>query len=71
MESHPFVVVIPILEDSESAGRLFQDRASIYLNDIVDDGSVKNPFDPSSIAVEGLKGAVIKLKLNLGHHLNK
>ena len=33
----------------------------------MDDGSVRQPVDPASIARAGLDGVVIKLKRNVGH----
>jgi len=67
------VVVVPIYEDAEASGRLFKELATSLGSDVfivaVDDGSIKQPVDVSSIEFAGLNGVVLKLKRNVGHQL--
>src|SRR5512140_511659 len=67
----PLVVVTPIYEDAEAASRLFADLAAHLGTGVfivaVDDGSVRHPVDSESIGRLGLRGAVLRLKRNLGH----
>lgn len=69
--SHPLIVVTPVYEDVEAAGRLFQELANVFGRQIfvvaVDDGSTCHPLDEGSIAASGLDGVVIRLKRNVGH----
>lgn len=69
---HPtLVVVTPVYEDVEASSRLFVELARVFGRDVyvvaVDDGSVRQPVDPSSIAAAGLDGVVIRLRRNVGH----
>lgn len=71
-EPHPsLVVVTPVYEDVVASARLFRELAAAFGDRAyvvaVDDGSVKDPLDPGSIAASGLEGAVVKLKRNVGH----
>ncbi|MCC4597579.1 glycosyltransferase [Xanthomonas campestris pv. phormiicola] len=62
---------MPVYEDVEASGRLFQQLARVCSSSAyivaVDDGSVRQPLDPAAIAAAGLDGVVIKLKRNVGH----
>jgi hypothetical protein len=64
------VVVTPFFEDREASTRLFQELAGLpqvpYLV-AVDDGSVREPLDPSAIEAAGLDGVVVALRRNVGH----
>ena len=70
-KEHSLVVVTPIYEDIEASNKLFQDLAAVFGDQVfivgVDDGSVRQPVDPNSIADAGLDGVVLKLKRNVGH----
>jgi len=65
------VVVTPIYEDVEASSRLFRELAAVFGRDAyivaVDDGSVRQPVDSTSIAAAGLDGVVVKLRRNVGH----
>jgi cellulose synthase/poly-beta-1,6-N-acetylglucosamine synthase-like glycosyltransferase len=67
----PFVVVTPIFEDAEASGRLFQELAILYGQQVyviaVDDGSVRQPVDIAWMRKAGLTGTVIHLRRNVGH----
>ena len=65
------VVVTPIFEDAEAASRLVVELAKVLGPDVfvvaVDDGSVREVFDPAALTAAGLAGAVVRLKRNVGH----
>ena len=65
------IVVTPVYEDVEASSRLFVELAASLGRQVivvaVDDGSVRNPVDPDSIARAGLDGVVIRLRRNVGH----
>ncbi len=65
------VIVTPVYEDREAAGRLFKELAATFGQDVyvvaVDDGSVRQSLDVAIISAAGLPGVVIKLKRNVGH----
>ena len=65
------VVVTPVFEDSEAATLLFKELAAEFAQGVfvvaVDDGSVRQPLDISTVSEAGLSGVVIKLKRNVGH----
>ena len=67
----PLIVVTPVYEDVEASSRLFFELAASLGHKVfivaVDDGSVRQPVDPASIARAGLDGVVIRLKRNVGH----
>lgn len=71
MNSAPRVVVVtPVYEDTEASSRLFHELASLPLNIYViavDDGSVKQPVELPTLENNGLSGAVLKLRRNVGH----
>jgi hypothetical protein len=65
------VVVTPIYEDVEASSQLFRELAAAFGEQVyvvaVDDGSVRQPVNVTSISDAGLDGVVIKLKRNVGH----
>ena len=65
------VIVIPVFEDFEASSRLLKELRRELGSDIyivlVDDGSVNQPVDITSLQSAGLNGVVIKLKRNVGH----
>ncbi len=65
------VVVTPVYEDRIASSRLFKELKLSLGRDVfvvaVDDGSVREPVEPSAIAAAGLKGVVVRLKRNVGH----
>lgn len=69
--SHSLVIVTPIYEDVEASSLLFKELASVFGQEVyivaVDDGSVRQPVDVSSISAAGIDGVVIKLRRNVGH----
>lgn len=69
--SHSLVIVTPIYEDLEASSRLFQELAAIFDQEVqvvaVDDGSVRQPVNVSSLAAAGIHGVVIRLRRNVGH----
>ncbi len=71
MNQHRLVVVIPVYEDVEASSRLFQELAAQFHNDVfvvaVDDGSVRQPLDISSLENAGINGAILILRRNVGH----
>ncbi|WP_422039191.1 glycosyltransferase [Roseibium sp.] len=65
------IIVTPVYEDFEASSRLFQELQaelgdSVYIV-AVDDGSVKQPLDTSSLDQAGARGTVLKLRRNVGH----
>lgn len=69
--STPGVIITPIYEDTEASSRLFKEirralGAHVYVV-AVDDGSVRHVVSPDAIAEAGLKGAVLRLRRNVGH----
>jgi len=64
------VIVTPVYEDVESARMLFRGlRESVGNVRVVaiDDGSVQHPMEREALESSGMKGAVIRLRRNLGH----
>lgn len=65
------VIVTPVYEDVEASSRLFKELATVFGREVfivaVDDGSVRQPVDASSISAAGIHGVVIKLRRNVGH----
>src|SRR6478736_454066 len=68
---HKLIVVTPVYEDVEASSRLFKELAAQFGRDLfvvaVDDGSVKQPVEITSIENAGLAGVVLKLRRNVGH----
>jgi hypothetical protein len=71
-DSHSLLVIVtPVFEDLEAASKLFKELrqeldSELYIV-VVDDGSVKQPIDVSSLRGANLDGVIIKLKRNVGH----
>jgi len=67
----PFVVLTPYYEDRDAVGRLFADLYKQFGTKVhvvvVDDGSVHEPLELSSLSVAMLSGEIVYLKRNLGH----
>lgn len=65
------IIVTPIYEDVEASGRLFKELAAEFKHDVfvvaVDDGSVKQPVEISSLENAGIDGVILKLRRNVGH----
>lgn len=64
------VIVTPVYEDREAAGRLFSELGRLGINVFVvavDDGSVRQPLDVASLQEAGVHGVVIRLTRNVGH----
>lgn len=68
---HHVIIVTPVYEDVEASSRLFRELSAQFLNDVfvvaVDDGSVKQPLDVSSLEEACVEGVVLKLRRNVGH----
>lgn len=66
-----FIIITPVYEDVEASSKLFQELAKEFDKNVyivaVDDGSVKQPLDISTIRSAGLDGVALKLKRNVGH----
>lgn len=71
LASHNVVVVTPVYEDVEASSRLFRELSAQFKQDVfivaVDDGSVKQPLNISSLEDAGVDGVVLKLRRNVGH----
>jgi len=67
----PFVVLTPYYEDRDAVGRLFADLYKQFGTKVhvvvVDDGSVHEPLELSSLSDAMLSGEIVYLKRNLGH----
>lgn len=65
------VVVTPVYEDFEASRRLFKELQAELGENVyivaVDDGSVRQPLDTSGLDIAGARGAVLKLRRNVGH----
>lgn len=65
------VVVTPVYEDFEASSRLFKELQAELGENVyivaVDDGSVRQPLDTSGLDIAGARGAVLKLRRNVGH----
>ena len=70
-KANHLVIVTPVFEDAESSKRLFVDLTTHYGEKVyvaaVDDGSVNEPINASSLETAGLNGVVITLRRNVGH----
>lgn len=68
---HKLIIVTPVYEDVEASSRLFTEFAAQFKQDVfvvaVDDGSVKQPLDISSLERVGVDGVILKLRRNVGH----
>jgi glycosyltransferase involved in cell wall biosynthesis len=70
-QARDIVVVTPVYEDLEAAGKLFRELSLALPGRIyvvaVDDGSVREPLPARAIADAGLPGVVLRLRRNVGH----
>lgn len=68
---HGVIVVTPVYEDVEASSRLFRELSTTFEHDVfvvaVDDGSVKQPLEISSLENAGVDGVILKLRRNVGH----
>lgn len=71
LQQHAIVIVMPVYEDLEASGRLFQELGKQFGDRVfvvaVDDGSVRQPLPVESLREAGIAGAVLKLRRNVGH----
>jgi polyisoprenyl-phosphate glycosyltransferase len=71
IQNHSLIVVTPVYEDIEASSRLFKELALQFQRDIfvvaVDDGSVQQVLDISSLKDAGVQGTILKLRRNVGH----
>ncbi|MGS5086879.1 glycosyltransferase [Hydrogenophaga sp. A37] len=71
LQQHAIVIVMPVYEDLEASGRLFQELGQQFGDRVfvvaVDDGSVRQPLSVESLRQAGVAGAVLKLRRNVGH----
>jgi polyisoprenyl-phosphate glycosyltransferase len=71
LSQHAIVIVMPVYEDLEASGRLFQELGKQFGERVfvvaVDDGSVRQPLPVESLSDAGIAGAVLKLRRNVGH----
>jgi hypothetical protein len=67
----PLAIVTPVYEDVEACARLFKElareRPTGCFVIAVDDGSVRQPLEPTLLDAAGLQGVVIRLRRNVGH----
>jgi hypothetical protein len=68
---HTLIVVTPVYEDVEASSRLFKELGAHFHRTVlvvaVDDGSVKQPLEISSLESAGIDGVILKLRRNVGH----
>ncbi len=71
MNGYRVIVVTPVYEDREASGRLFKELAKQFGQDVfvvaVDDGSVSEPLQISSLEGAEINGVILKLRRNVGH----
>jgi polyisoprenyl-phosphate glycosyltransferase len=71
LQQHAIVIVMPVYEDLEASGRLFQELGKQFGDRVfvvaVDDGSVRQPLSVENLREAGIAGAVLKLRRNVGH----
>jgi len=65
------IVVTPVYEDVEASSRLFAELSGQLSSDVfvvaVDDGSVRQPLEISSLENADIDGVILKLRRNVGH----
>lgn len=65
------IVVMPVYEDADACGQLLRaiaDRFGIGVYVVaVDDGSVRQPLSLADLETAGVRGAVLRLRRNVGH----
>jgi hypothetical protein len=68
---HTLIVVTPLYEDVEASSRLFKELGAQFNRTVlvvaVDDGSVKQPLEISSLENAEIDGVILKLRRNVGH----
>lgn len=71
MNRHQIVVVTPVYEDVEACSCLFKDLALHFGQQVyvvaVDDGSVRQPLELTTLEQARLNGVILKLRRNVGH----
>jgi glycosyltransferase involved in cell wall biosynthesis len=71
MLNSPLLIVTPVYEDRDASSQLFRELFDAFGPAVfvvaVDDGSVREPVEPASLAHAGLSGTVIRLRRNVGH----
>lgn len=71
IQNHSIIVVTPVYEDVEASSRLFKELFQEFGKKVfvvaVDDGSVKQPLEITSLEQAGVQGVVLKLRRNVGH----
>lgn len=71
MNCHQLVVVTPVYEDVEACSRLFEELTVQFGQQVyvvaVDDGSVRQPLELSTLENAQLNGVILKLRRNVGH----
>lgn len=69
--NHTLIVVTPVYEDVEASSRLFKELGAQFNRTVlvvaVDDGSVKQPLEISSLEKAEIDGVILKLRRNVGH----
>jgi len=71
LAEHKLVIVTPVYEDVEASNGLFNELAAQFKQDVfvvaVDDGSVNQPLEITSLENAGIDGVILKLRRNVGH----
>lgn len=71
LAAHSLIVVTPVYEDLEASSHLFKELALQFKGGVfvvaVDDGSVKQPLDITSLQDAGIEGVIVRLRRNVGH----
>jgi hypothetical protein len=71
LKNYKKLIVVPVYEDLQAAARLFNEIAALYGKEVfliaVDDGSVREPIDGTTLSSAKLDGAIIRLRRNVGH----
>lgn len=69
--THPLIIIMPVYEDVDASTLLIEQLSDLYRRDaailVVDDGSLKNSFQLSSLHQARISGAVVRLSRNVGH----
>ena len=69
--NHSVIVVTPVYEDLQASSRLFKELSVQFKRDVfivvVEDGSVKQPIEISSLENADVDGVILKLRRNVGH----
>lgn len=70
-ESVDVVIVTPVYEDRDASSRLFEELVAVFGQRLfliaVDDGSVRQPLEVSSLKEARASGVVLRLRRNVGH----